>query len=83
MNYDYEHIVIDNCSTDSTIDKLREISSNDKNVKVIINSKNYGHLKSPFYGILQSNGDACILMVSDFQEPIKLITQYIKNGKWS
>ena len=80
LNYDYEHIVIDNCSTDSTIDKLRKISSNDKNVKVIINSKNYGHLKSPFHGILQSNGDACILMVSDFQEPIKLITQYIK--KW-
>ena len=80
LNYDYEHIVIDNCSTDSTIDKLREISSNDKNVKVIINSKNYGHLKSPFHGILQSNGDACILMVSDFQEPINLISQYIK--KW-
>ena len=80
LNYDYEHIVIDNCSTDSTIDKLRKISSNDKNVKVIINSKNYGHLKSPFYGILQSNGDACILMVSDFQEPINLISQYIK--KW-
>ena len=80
LNYNYEHIVIDNCSTDSTIDKLRKISSNDKNVKVIINSKNYGHLKSPFHGILQSNGDACILMVSDFQEPIKLITQYIK--KW-
>ena len=80
LNYDYEHIVIDNCSTDSTIDKLRKISSNDKNVKVIINSKNYGHLKSPFHGILQSNGDACILMVSDFQEPIKLISQYLK--KW-
>ena len=80
LNYDYEHIVIDNCSTDSTIDKLREISSNDKNLKVIINSKNYGHLKSPFHGILQSNGDACILMVSDFQEPINLISQYIK--KW-
>ena len=80
LNYEYEHIVIDNCSTDKTIDKLREISSKDKNVKVIINSKNYGHLKSPFHGILQSNGDACILMVSDFQEPINLITQYIK--KW-
>ena len=80
LNYDYEHIVIDNCSTDKTIDKLREISSKDKNVKVIINSRNYGHLKSPFYGILQAEGDVCILMVSDFQEPINLISQYIK--KW-
>ena len=80
LDYDYEHIIIDNCSTDKTIDKLRKISSKDKNVKVIINARNYGHLKSPFYGILQANGDACILMVSDFQEPINLISQYIK--KW-
>jgi len=80
LNYDYEHIIIDNSSTDKTIDILREIASKDKNVKVIINSRNYGHLKSPFHGILQTNGDACILMVSDFQEPINLISQYI--GKW-
>ena len=52
----------------------------DKNIKVIINSRNYGHLKSPFHGILQTNSDACILMVSDFQEPINLIPQYVK--KW-
>jgi glycosyltransferase involved in cell wall biosynthesis len=80
LEYEYEHIIIDNCSTDKTVDKLRKISSQDKNVKVIINSRNYGHLKSPFHGILQTNGDACILMVSDFQEPINLISQYIK--KW-
>ena len=80
LKYDYEHIIIDNCSTDKTIEKLRELSSKDKNIKIILNSRNYGHLKSPFHGILQTTGDACILMVSDFQEPINLITQYIK--KW-
>ena len=80
LDYEYEHIIIDNCSTDKTIEKIREISSKDKKVKVIINARNYGHLKSPFYGILQATGDACILMVSDFQEPINLISQYIK--KW-
>jgi glycosyltransferase involved in cell wall biosynthesis len=80
LDYDYEHIVIDNNSTDSTIKKLKELSKNDKKLKIIINAKNYGHLKSPYYGILQSSGDACILMVSDFQEPIELIPQYIK--KW-
>ena len=80
LDYEYEHIIIDNCSTDKTIEKIREISSKDKKVKVIINARNYGHIKSPFYGILQATGDACILMVSDFQEPINLISQYIK--KW-
>ena len=80
LNYDYEHIIIDNSSSDKTIDILREIAAKDKNVKIIINSRNYGHIKSPFYGIMQATGHACILMVSDFQEPIHLITKYIK--KW-
>ena len=80
LNYDYEHIIIDNSSSDKTIDILREIASKDKNVKIIINSRNYGHIKSPFYGVMQATGDACILMDSDFQEPIYLITEYIK--KW-
>ena len=80
LNINYEHIVIDNCSTDKTIANLKKICSTDKNVKVIINTKNFGHIKSPFHGILQSSGDACILMASDFQDPINLIPTYIK--KW-
>ena len=80
LNIDYEHIVIDNCSTDKTIDILKEICSKDKRVKVIINTKNFGHIKSPFHGILQSTGDACILLASDFQDPLDLIPIYIK--KW-
>ena len=80
LNLDYEHIIIDNASTDNTIKILKEICLNNKKIKVIINSKNYGHIRSPFYGILQSVGDACILMASDFQDPLDLIPKYIK--KW-
>ena len=80
LHIDYEHIVIDNSSTDKTIEILKEICSKDKKVKVIINTKNFGHIKSPFHGILQSSGDACILMASDFQDPLDLIPTYIK--KW-
>lgn len=80
INYDYEHIIIDNNSADRTIPILRNICKNDKNVKVILNNKNYGHINSPFYGLLQSSGDATILINADFQDPINLIPKMIK--KW-
>ena len=81
LSLDYEHVIIDNSSTDNTIKILKEICNEDKKVKVIINSKNYGHIKSPFYGILQTTGDACILMASDFQDPVELIPEYIEKWK--
>ena len=77
FQYDYEHIVIDNCSTDSTINKLRKLAQDDRKLKVIINSRNFGHIKSPVHGMCQANGDAIILMMSDFQDPIDLIPKYI------
>tara|TARA_B100001741_G_C16524347_1_gene586331 strand:- start:603 stop:1526 length:924 start_codon:yes stop_codon:yes gene_type:complete len=77
INCDYEHIIIDNHSTDGTSEKIKELASKDNNLKIIINAKNYGHIRSPFYGLLQTSGDAVILMASDFQDPIELIPKYI------
>lgn len=81
IEIEYEHIVIDNSSTDKTVEILRKICKDDKNVKVIINSKNFGHIRSPYYGLLQSSGDACILMASDFQDPVDMIPKYIDEWK--
>ena len=78
LDYDYEHIIIDNFSTDNTIPIIKKIATQDKKLKIIINSRNFGHIRSPIYGILQSSGDACILMSSDFQDPPELIPQYLK-----
>ena len=77
FNYEYEHIVIDNCSTDNTVPILRELCKKDKKLKVILNNKNYGHLNSPFYALKQVNSDAAILISSDFQDPIELIPKLI------
>jgi len=80
LDYEYEHIIIDNNSQDGTIAKIKELALKDKNLKIIINSKNYGHIRSPYYGLLQTSGDATILMASDFQDPVELIPKYI--GAW-
>lgn len=77
--YDYEIIFIDNHSTDTTPDKLRKLASIDKEVKVIINTRNFGHIRSPYYGILQSSGDATVYLASDLQDPPEMIGQFIKH----
>jgi glycosyltransferase involved in cell wall biosynthesis len=79
-DYQYEHIFIDNCSTDATRSILRKMASEDKNVKLIFNIRNFGHIRSPFHGLLQADGDAVILMVADFQDPVYLIKEFIL--KW-
>ena len=76
INYNYEHIVIDNLSTDTTVNILEKLTKTDKNLKVIVNSRNFGHIRSPIHGLLQASGDAVILMSADFQDPIDLIPKY-------
>lgn len=80
QNYRYEHIFIDNASRDGTPDALRAMATRDKHVKVILNSRNFGHIRSPVYAILQAEGDAVISLVADFQDPPTLIPEFIK--KW-
>lgn len=78
LNYDYELIFIDNDSQDSTREKLRDLCSKNSNIKAIFNARNYGQSSSPYYGILQATGDCVILMSADFQDPVELIPQYIR-----
>lgn len=78
--YEFEYILLDNGSTDGTANKLKELAQKDKRIKVIINSRNFGHVRSPFYGILQGYGDAVISIVSDLQDPPELISALIQ--KW-
>lgn len=76
--YNYELVFIDNDSQDKTRELLREICSKNDNIKAIFNAKNFGQFNSPYYGILQTTGDCTISMVCDFQDPIELIPQYIR-----
>lgn len=76
--YAYDHLFIDNSSEDGTQVILRRMAAHDKNVKVILNTRNFGHIRSPFYGLTQADGDAVILLVADFQDPPELIREFIR-----
>ncbi len=78
--YDYEIVIADNCSTDGSRGILRKLASQDKNFKVIFNSNNFGHIRSPYNAMLQCSGDAVLMMVSDLQDPPEVISELIH--KW-
>ena len=78
--YEFEYILLDNGSSDNTEGKLRELAQKDKRIKVILNARNFGHIRSPYYGMVQCSGDAIIYLASDLQDPPELIGDFIK--KW-
>jgi glycosyltransferase involved in cell wall biosynthesis len=79
-DYRYEHIFIDNASRDNTLRELKAIAAQDKNVKVIRNTRNFGHVRSPMHALHQACGDAVIGIVADLQDPPEMIVDLIR--KW-
>jgi glycosyltransferase involved in cell wall biosynthesis len=80
LPYDYEHICIDNASTDDTVAKLKVLAAQDKRLKIIVNARNFGHIRSPYHALLQSHGDATVLIASDLQDPPEMIEDFVR--KW-
>lgn len=76
-SYEYEIIFIDNDSKDNTRELIRKLCNSDKGIKGIFNAKNFGQFNSPYYGMLQSTGDATVLMAADFQDPVEMIPKYV------
>jgi len=80
LPYDYEHLCIDNCSKDSTVALLRERATRDPRLKVIVNARNFGHIRSPYHALLQASGDAVVVIAGDLQDPPEMIPEFI--AKW-
>jgi len=77
-NYEYTHLFIDNSSTDGSEELLIQLTDKFDNVKAIINARNFGYVRSSFYGLINLDADATILLACDFQEPPELIHQFIE-----
>ena len=76
--YKYEHIFIDNASQDNTVAILKAIAAQDTNVKIIVNARNFGHIRSPIHAFLQCQGDAVISIVADLQDTPDMIPEMVR-----
>lgn len=80
-DYRYEHLFIDNASTDDTVAILRRLAAGDRNVKVIVNTRNFGHIRSPIHALLQCYTDAVIILAADFQDPPDVIPALLERWR--
>ncbi|MBA3811648.1 MAG: glycosyltransferase family 2 protein [Caulobacteraceae bacterium] len=76
----HEIILIDNASTDATVQRARALCAADPRVRLIVNNRDYGQMRSPTHGIYQASGAAVIGMCADFQDPPALIGEFI--ARW-
>lgn len=76
--YNYEIIFIDNHSKDNTKTLIRQICSENPNVKAIFNARNFGQMRSPVYGFKQAYGDCVVRLNADFQDPPSLIPTFVR-----
>lgn len=77
----YEIILIDNASTDGSQEVLWQIAKTNRRVKIIMNTRNFGHIRSPYHAILQGKGDVVIYLASDLQEPPEIIPELLMKWK--
>lgn len=79
LDYDYEILFRDNCSTDATKERLRELAAADKHIKVIMFNRNYGAGgRGRRTRLRYCTGDVIINIACDFQEPPALLPEFIK-----
>ncbi len=76
--YDYELLYINDGSTDQTLPILKELAEQDKRVRVISFSRNFGHQVAVTAGVHHAQGDALVIIDADLQDPPELIPEMIQ-----
>jgi glycosyltransferase involved in cell wall biosynthesis len=76
----FEVIYVDDGSSDSTLEVLRELQASDPRVRVIRFSRNFGHQMAITAGLEHASGDAVVIIDADLQDPPEVIVEFV--GKW-
>ena len=78
--YSFEVIVVENGSTDRTLELLADVSSGDTRFRILELSRNFGPDGAITAGLHYAAGDACVIMMADLQEPPELVSEMLR--KW-
>lgn len=82
---EFEYLFINDGSKDDTLKILRELAADDRRVRYVSFSRNFGKEAAMLAGLEQSRGDYCVILDADLQHPPKLIPQmydYVRSGEY-
>lgn len=74
----FEIIFIDNDSTDRTVETVRDMCRCDPRIRLIVNTRNFGQMRSPVHAVYVARGSAVIGMSADFQDTPELLPKFVK-----
>lgn len=79
INYDYEIVMVNDGSKDKSYEVMKELSLEDKNIKIISLSRNFGSHAAILCGISHCTGDCAVIKAADLQEPTELLLEMVKS----
>jgi len=77
-DYDWEFLLINDGSTDQTLQQMKELHQQDDRYHYIDLSRNYGKEIAIMAGIDHVQGDAIIIMDADMQHPVSVIPEMLR-----
>jgi glycosyltransferase involved in cell wall biosynthesis len=81
VDADYDIIFIDNESTDRTVEIVKKMAEQNRRIRLIVNTRNFGQMRSPTHGIYQAGGRAVISMCADFQDSPALLPEFVRRWR--
>ena len=78
LGLSFNIVCIDNDSTDDTVAILKRVCAADPRVRLIVNTRNFGQMRSPTHAIYQTDGRCVIGICADFQDPPELLPEFVR-----
>lgn len=75
-----EIIMVDDGSTDGSVDVIKSLVSTYENYNLIRLSRNFGHQRAVIAGLHRASGDAVVIIDADLQDPPEVIPELV--GEW-
>lgn len=81
IDYDYELILVNDGSGDSSYDVMKELATRDRRIKIVSLSRNFGSHAAILCGLAKCTGDCAVVKAADLQEPSELIIEMVERWK--